>query len=40
MYTQLAKSEEKDAQKKFGEVWNVYAKETLAFIPRRKKINS
>ena len=34
MYTRLAKSEEKEAQKEFGEQWNAYARQTHAFIPR------
>ena len=38
MYTRLAKSEEKDSQKEFGSIWDEYAKETPAFIPRRKKL--
>ena len=33
MYTRLAKSEEKDAQKEFGSAWDEYAKKTPAFIP-------
>ena len=33
MYTRLAKSEERDAQKEFGEAWNAYASRTPAFIP-------
>lgn len=40
MYTRLAKSEERDAQKEFGPVWNTYIKETPAFIPRRKKLTA
>ena len=36
MYVRLAKSEEKDAQKEFGEAWNTYANQTPAFIPRKK----
>jgi protein-S-isoprenylcysteine O-methyltransferase Ste14 len=36
MYTRLAKSEEADAKKEFGEVWNTYASKTPAFIPRLK----
>ncbi|MEK7660212.1 MAG: isoprenylcysteine carboxylmethyltransferase family protein [Patescibacteria group bacterium] len=40
MYTQLAKSEERDAQKEFGILWDEYAKETPAFIPRRKKLTA
>ncbi|MCX6813117.1 MAG: isoprenylcysteine carboxylmethyltransferase family protein [Candidatus Azambacteria bacterium] len=33
MYIRLAKSEEKDAEKEFGETWDVYARQTPAFIP-------
>ena len=33
MYARLAKSEEKNAQKEFGEQWDAYAKETPTFIP-------
>ena len=40
MYTRLAKSEEKDAQKEFGAIWDQYAKETPAFLPRRKKLTA
>ena len=40
MYTRLAKSEEKDSQKEFGSIWDEYAKETPAFIPRRKKLTA
>lgn len=36
MYARLAKSEEKDAEKEFGEMWNIYARQTPAFIPRLK----
>ncbi len=36
MYTKLARTEEKSAQKKFGTLWDEYAKKTPAFIPRRK----
>src|SRR3989344_1353116 len=36
MYTRLAKSEERNAKKDFGTLWDEYAKETPAFIPRRK----
>ena len=36
MYTRLAKSEESDAKKEFGALWDEYAKGTPAFIPRRK----
>jgi len=38
MYVRLAKSEEKEAKKEFGEAFNAYAKQTPAFIPRRQKI--
>ncbi len=34
MYIKLAKSEEADAEKEFGDAWSVYAKETPAFIPK------
>lgn len=40
MYTRLAKSEEKDSLKEFGESWIKYAEKTPAFIPRWKKISS
>ena len=42
MYTRLAKSEEKDSQKEFGELWNEYAEKTPALIPqwKRLKVNS
>ena len=36
VYTRLARSEEKDAQKEFGETWNAYASRTQAFIPYLK----
>ena len=36
MYTRLARSEEKDAQKEFLEQWEMYAQQTPAFIPRFK----
>ena len=36
MYTRLALSEEKDAQKEFGEAWDVYVSRTPAFIPHLK----
>lgn len=36
MYVRLAKSEEKEAKKEFGEVWDAYAKQTSAFFPRWK----
>ncbi len=38
MYTRLAHSEERDAQKEFGEVWDAYAKQTPAFIPRQRTV--
>lgn len=34
MYTRLARSEEKGAQKEFGMEWDEYIKRTPAFIPR------
>lgn len=34
MYVRLAKSEEKDVEKEFGETWDVYVNQTPAFIPR------
>ncbi|MDO8522591.1 MAG: isoprenylcysteine carboxylmethyltransferase family protein [bacterium] len=40
MYARLAKSEEKDAQKEFGTLWDEYAEKTPAFIPRRRKITA
>lgn len=36
MYVRLARSEEQDAKLEFGEIWNAYAKQTPAFIPRWK----
>lgn len=33
MYVRLARSEEADARKEFGEVWNEYARKTPRFIP-------
>ena len=36
MYARLAKSEEKEAQKEFGTLWEEYAKRTPVFIPRLK----
>jgi protein-S-isoprenylcysteine O-methyltransferase Ste14 len=36
MYTRLAKSEEADSKKEFGETWNAYVSRTPAFIPRLK----
>ncbi len=42
MYTRLAKSEESDAEKEFGEAWREYAKETPKFIPKwnRQKVEA
>ncbi len=40
MYTRLAKSEEKEAQKEFGVLWDEYAKKIPAFIPRREKVSA
>ena len=34
MYMRLAKSEEKDAKREFGEAWDIYARNTPAFFPR------
>ncbi len=39
MYTRLAKSEEKDAQKGFGTAYEKYKSEVPAFIPRFKREN-
>lgn len=36
MYARLARSEEKDARKEFGERWDAYARQTPAFIPALK----
>lgn len=36
MYVRLARSEEQDAKREFGEVWDAYAKQTPAFIPKLK----
>jgi protein-S-isoprenylcysteine O-methyltransferase Ste14 len=36
MYTRLAKSEETDAKKEFGQKWAAYASRTPAFIPNFK----
>ena len=33
MYVRLAKSEEKEAEKEFGEAWDIYARNTSAFLP-------
>lgn len=33
MYVRLARSEEKEAKKEFGDVWESYARQTPAFIP-------
>lgn len=38
MYTRLAKSEEKDAQKEFGFLWDEYTKKTPAFIPQFRRV--
>ncbi len=37
VYIRLTRSEEKNAQKEFGVLWDDYAKETTAFIPRRAR---
>ncbi len=37
MYIRLAKREDADAKKEFGEAWNAYAKQTPAFIPSLRK---
>jgi protein-S-isoprenylcysteine O-methyltransferase Ste14 len=37
MYTRLAKTEEKEAQKEFKEQWDEYANKTPSFIPRWRK---
>ena len=34
MYTRLARTEEREAQRAFGAVWEAYARSTPAFIPR------
>lgn len=34
MYARLARKEETDAKKEFGETWDAYANKTPAFIPR------
>ena len=39
MYTRLARSEEREAQKEFGLLWNEYAVKTPAFIPWRKTLS-
>ncbi len=36
MYMRLARGEEKDAQKKFGKVWDAYVEKTPAFFTRLK----
>ena len=36
MYTRLAKTEEVDAKREFGETWNSYTQQTPAFIPQLK----
>ena len=33
MYVRLARGEERDAKREFGEVWDAYAKQTPTFIP-------
>ncbi|MDD5083404.1 MAG: isoprenylcysteine carboxylmethyltransferase family protein [Candidatus Moranbacteria bacterium] len=38
MYIRLAKSEEQEAKKEFGEEWENYAKRTPTFIPHRKSV--
>jgi len=38
MYVRLAKNEEREARKIFGEEWNAYARQTPAFIPRFKAL--
>lgn len=40
MYTRLARSEEKEAQKEFKTLWDEYANKTSAFIPKWKKFPS
>ena len=40
MYVRLARSEERDARREFGEAWEVYAQQTPAFIPRLKSQSS
>lgn len=37
VYIRLARSEEKTAQKEFGEQWNAYARKIPAFIPKFKR---
>ena len=37
MYVHLAKREDADAKKEFGEAWDSYAKQTPAFIPSLRK---
>lgn len=36
MYARLAKTEEREAEKEFGELWDAYARQTPAFIPQLK----
>lgn len=38
MYLRLARSEEREAKKEFGEAWDNYARQTPAFIPIWQKI--
>ena len=40
MYMRLAKSEEKEAQKEFGTLWDEYAKKTPAFVPSWRKLTT
>lgn len=36
VYARLARSEEREAEQRFGEKWREYAASTLRFIPRRR----
>ena len=42
VYKRLARSEERESQKEFGEAWSLYASHTPAFIPdyKSKRINA
>lgn len=40
MYISLAKSEEREAQKEFGNVWVEYAQKTPSFIPELKEVEN
>lgn len=40
MYTRLAKSEEREAEKEFGKLWRIYKQQTPAFIPRSKYLST